>query len=61
MIGGHRVVDVYLHVSAIMLLLIFAGFGNLPMQGRCRQKILLTFFFIYVRGWRTVSGFTRAV
>jgi hypothetical protein len=28
-IDDHRVVDVYLRVSAILLLLIFAGFENL--------------------------------
>jgi hypothetical protein len=26
---------IYLWMSAIVVLLLFAGFGNLPVQGRC--------------------------
>jgi hypothetical protein len=34
----------YIRVSAIVLILLFVGFGNLPVQGRCCQNFLLIGF-----------------
>jgi hypothetical protein len=31
-------------MSAIVLILLFAGFGNLPVQGRCCRNFLLIGF-----------------
>jgi hypothetical protein len=32
---GHRAIDLYVWMSAIVLLVLLAGFGNLPVRGRC--------------------------
>jgi hypothetical protein len=37
---------IYVWMSAIVLSVLFAGFGNLPVQGRCCQNFLLTGLFI---------------
>jgi hypothetical protein len=34
-------------MSAIMLLVLFAGFGNLPVQGRCAEFFVDRFVFFF--------------
>jgi hypothetical protein len=41
-IVGHHIVDVYVWMSTIMLLLVFASFRNLPVRGG-----VLPIFFVY--------------
>jgi hypothetical protein len=37
-IDGHHVVDIYVHVVNVLVL--FTGFGNLTVQGRCCRRTL---------------------
>ena len=41
---GYLGINVYVWMSAIVLLLIFTGFENLPVQGRCCRIFLLIGF-----------------
>ena len=44
----HSSCRLYMCVSAIVLLDLFAGFGNLPVQGKC-CRFFLTCLFIFYR------------
>jgi hypothetical protein len=47
-ICGYRGIGVYVWMSVIVLLVLFAGFGNLPERGRCCQIFVDMFVFIFL-------------
>jgi hypothetical protein len=52
-----RNVVVYVWMSAIVLLVLFTGFGNLTVQGRrCRNFVLTDLCFFFVEVFLAVAG-----